>query len=130
VQLGRTEGLAFEWKYFLPKRTAYAAVISEVQRMATESGLKERDAVFTPEPIEGTSDLDLLNITASFEGPYDSLMKFLYATDRAPALLMLENLQAAPQQRGGQINTSIRFQAIIQSDATAIGAARIAGVQQ
>jgi len=29
-------------------------------------------------------------------------------------LLMLDNLQAAPQQKGGQISTSIRFQTIVQ----------------
>ncbi len=114
VQLGNTESAAFESKYFLPKRTAYATVIAELQRMAKDSGLQARDAVFTEEPIEGTSDLSILNSTANYEGPYTSLMKFLYEVDLSPMLLMLENLQAAPQQKSGQIATSIHFQAIVQ----------------
>src|SRR5579875_2913030 len=38
VQLGGSQAADFEAKYFLPKRTAYAAIISEVQRMAKASG--------------------------------------------------------------------------------------------
>ncbi len=87
--------------------------------MVKEAGLRERDAVFNEEPIEGTSDLSLLNATASYEGSYDSLMHFLNLADHSPMLLMLDNLQAAPQQKEGQINTSIRFQAIVREDASA-----------
>src|SRR5579875_3713047 len=61
VELGNTESSDFESKYFLPKRTAYATVIAELQRMAKASGLQERDAVYTEEPIEGTADLSILN---------------------------------------------------------------------
>ena len=82
--------------------------------MAQGSGLRERDAVFAEEPIEGTADLTLLTNTANYEGSYDNLMRFLYEVDESPMLLMLDNLQAAPQQKGGQISTSIRFQTIVQ----------------
>jgi len=114
VQLGSSESLDFETKYFLPERVAYEALIAEIQRMAQGSGLRERDAVYAKEPIEGTADLTLLTSTANYEGSYDNLMRFLYEVDESPMLLMLDNLQAAPQQRGGQINTSIRFQTIVQ----------------
>jgi len=116
VQTGGGESADFEGKYFLPRRQAYAAVVSEIQRMAVASGLHERDAVYGEEPIEGTADLALMNSTANYEGTYESLMRFLQEVDRSPMLLMLDNLQAAPQQKGGQINTSIRFQAIIRDD--------------
>jgi Tfp pilus assembly protein PilO len=116
VTVGNSESGDFETKYFLPKRMAYSAVIAEIQRMAKAAGFQERDAVYTEEPIEGTADLDLLNCTANYEGSYDSLLRFLYEVDHSPMLLMLENLQAAPQQRAGQINTSIRFQAVIQEE--------------
>lgn len=114
VALGNSESGDFETKYFLPKRVAYGAIITEIQRMAAAAGFQERDAVYTEEAIEGTADLDLLNCTANYEGTYDNLMRFLHQVDHSPMLLMLENLQAAPQQRAGQINTSIRFQAVIQ----------------
>jgi Tfp pilus assembly protein PilO len=117
VQTGSTETSQFEGKYILPKRAAYEEVIGEIQRMAKAAGFQERDAVFTEEPIEGTADLSLLNITASYQGSYDNLMHFLHEADRSPMLLILDNLQAAPQQKGGQINTSIRFQAVIRENA-------------
>src|SRR5437899_2460058 len=116
VQLGNKESSDFESKYFLSKRTAYAVIIGEIQRMAKASGLQERDAVFTEEPVEGTADLTILNSTANYEGTYPNLMHFLYQVDQSPALLMLENLTAAPQQRGGQIAANIRFQAIVRED--------------
>jgi Tfp pilus assembly protein PilO len=116
VQLGSKESGDFELKFFLPKRDAYDAVIEEIQRMAQSSGIQERDAVYTEEPIEGSADLTVLNITANYEGAYDSLIHFLYEADRSPMLLMLDTLTAAPQQKGGQINTSIRFQAVIKEE--------------
>jgi Tfp pilus assembly protein PilO len=117
VTVGNSESGDFETKYFLRKRLAYGAVITEIQRMAKAAGLQERDAVYTEEPIEGTADLDLLNCSANYEGNYDNLMRFLFEVDHSPMLLMLENLQAAPQQqKGSQINTSIRFQAIMQEE--------------
>ncbi len=114
VELGSSESADFESKFFLAKRVAYEDVIAEIQRMSAASGLKERDQVFTEEPIEGTADLSLLNITGNYEGTYDNLMRFLHEVDRSPMLLMLDTLQAAPQQHPGELTTSIRFQAVLR----------------
>ncbi len=121
VQVGNVEAADFETKYFLPKRVAYAAVITELQRIAKVAGLQQRDWVSTEEPIEGTSDLSLLNIVANYDGTYANLMHFLYETDRSPMLLMVEQVQAAPQQKGGQLSTQVRFQTIIQEEPVAAG---------
>ncbi|MFL6415746.1 MAG: type 4a pilus biogenesis protein PilO [Bryobacteraceae bacterium] len=120
VQLGGNESAEFERKYVFPKRLAYGAVIAEIQRMAKASGLQERDAVYNEEPIEGSADLTLLNSTANYEGTYENLKKFLYEVDHSPMLIMLENITASPQQKGNQINASIRFQAVIRDDGTQI----------
>jgi Tfp pilus assembly protein PilO len=114
VEVGSSESSDFESKFFLPKRVAYENVIAEIQRMSAASGMKERDSVFTEEPIEGTADLSLLNITGNYEGTYDNLMRFLHEVDRSPMLLMLDTLQAAPQQHAGLLTTSIRFQAVLR----------------
>lgn len=116
VQVGTRERSEFEATRILPKRMAYGLVIAEIQRISKTAGLEERDGVFTEEPIEGTADLSLLNITANYQGSYDNLMHFLHEADRSPMLLMLDNLQAAPQQKGGQIDVSIRFQAVIREN--------------
>lgn len=114
VQLGSTEADVFENRYFLPERIAYSSVIAELQRMAKATSVDEREAVFSKEPIEGSDDLSVLNISARFQGSYANLMHFLNEADKSPMLLMLDTLQATPQQRGGQIDTEIRFQVIIR----------------
>lgn len=114
VETGSDQATSFETQYFLPKRVAYVGVVSEIQRLAKVSGLDERDAVYTGEPIEGTDDLSLLTATANFQGSYANLMRFLNETDHSPMLLMLDALTAAPQSKSGQINASMRFQAIVR----------------
>ena len=117
VQLGNSQSSAFESMYFLPRRAAYQRVIAELQRMAAASGLQEGDRVYSEEPIEGTADLTLLNIAANnYQGTYDNLMHFLHEVDKSPMLLMLDTLMASPQQTGGRINMSLRFQAVIRED--------------
>jgi hypothetical protein len=127
VTVGNTQSGDFELKYFLPKRMAYAAVLTEIQRMARAAGFQERGAVYTEEPIEGTPDLDILNCSANYEGTYEALQRFLYEVDHSQMLLMLENLQAAPQQKGGQINALIRFQAVMQEEPPSAGMQQTAG---
>lgn len=116
VQLGGDQSNQFSSKYILPKRSAYARLITELQRIAKVSGLQERDTVYSEEPIEGTPDLTLLSSAANYEGSYQNLRKFLLEVDHSPVLVMLENLQAAPQQKGGQITASMRFQTIFQEE--------------
>lgn len=115
VQLGSSESSQFEEKYFLPQRAAYQDVIAEIQRMGSASGLTEREAAFTEQPIEGAPDLSLLNVVAAFRGTYDNLMHFFLEADHSPALLMIDAVQAAPRENSPQINTTIRFQAIVQT---------------
>ena len=117
VQAGSNQAADFTTKYFLPKRIADVAVYEEIRRMAEASGIQERDAGWSEEPIEGTADLTLLNVTANYQGSNADLMKFLYEADHSPMLLILDALTAAPQQRNNQINTAIRFQAIVREAA-------------
>jgi hypothetical protein len=114
VQFGSREADAFEAKYFLPERFAYSTVITELQRMAKAAGVEPREAAYSKEVIEGSDDLSVLNIAARFQGPYAGLMRFLHEADESPMLLMLDTLQATPQQHGGQIDSEIRFQVVIR----------------
>ena len=113
VQAGSTEAQACESQYFLPERAAYSAVITELQRMSKAAGVEELEAVFSKEPIEGSDDLSVLNVSVRFQGVYPNLMKFLHEADQSPMLLMLDTLQATPQQRTGNIDAQVRFQAIV-----------------
>ncbi len=119
MQTASEQASAFSDKYFLPARTADATVYEEIYRMATASGVQEREAGFAKEPIDGSADLTLLSITANFEGSNATLMKFLNEADHSPMLLVLDSLTltASPQQHNSNINTQIRFQAIVREPA-------------
>ncbi len=124
VQTGGEQAANFEDKYILPKRTAYERLFAELRRITKASGMQDRDAVYSEEPIEGTADLTLLSSSANYEGTYQNLRRFLLELDHSPVLVMLENLQAAPQQKGNRINASMRFQTILREPATAAAAER------
>jgi Tfp pilus assembly protein PilO len=122
VKTGTTQVSEFEAHYVLVERTAYAQILEEIARIAQATGIEEDDAVFTEEPIEGTADLSVLNMTANYRGSYEKFMRFLHEVDLSPTLLILDNLQASPREKSGEIRTSIRFQAIVREDSTALGA--------
>jgi Tfp pilus assembly protein PilO len=117
VQLGGEQAREFEARYFLPKRQAYQAILSEIQRMAQAANLQQRDATWNEEPIEGSDDLSVLTNQVNFEGSYTGLMKFLYEVDHSPQMLMLDTLTASPQ-KAGQITATVRFQAVIREAQT------------
>jgi len=116
VETGSQEATSFETQYFLPERLAYSAIIAEIQRIAKAANVEEREAVYSKEPIEGSDDLSILNAGARFRGTYVNLMQFLNEADKSQMLLMIDTVRATPEQRGGQIDAEIRFQAVIHDD--------------
>jgi Tfp pilus assembly protein PilO len=123
VQLGGDQTEQFAHKYFLPNRTAFATLMSELLRMSNAAGLREGQRTYSQEPIEGTDDLTLLTINANYQGNYTELMNFLNQVDHSDQLLILDTLTATPQQQGaGVLNVVTRFLAVIQEDGSAVAA--------
>jgi Tfp pilus assembly protein PilO len=121
VQLGGDQTEQFAHKYFLPNRTAFATLLSELLRMSSAAGLREGQRTYSQEPIEGTDDLTLLTINANYQGNYTELMNFLNQVDRSDQLLILDTLTATPQQQGaGVLNVVTRFLAVIQEDGSLV----------
>ena len=84
--------------------------------MEAAAGIQGKDRVYQQEPIDGTDDLTLLNVAANYEGTYANLLSFLKQIDRSPMLLMLDSLQASPQQSTGRLNAVLRLQAVIREE--------------
>jgi hypothetical protein len=122
VESGSKQAIDFETQYFLPERQAYSAIMAEIQRIAKETSVEEREAVYSKEPIEGSDDLSILNAGVRFRGTYANLMRFLNEADKSPMLLMIDTVRATPEQRGGQIDAEIRFQAVIHDDQALVNA--------
>jgi Tfp pilus assembly protein PilO len=116
VEKGRADGDRFLRQYFLSRRAAYAAVVTELGDAARKAHLRERETAFANEPVEGSSDLSMMTVTANYEGAYQDLMSFVAEIDRSPLLLIVESLNAAPQAGSKTLSVSLKIEAFVRED--------------
>jgi Tfp pilus assembly protein PilO len=112
----REEGERFLRQYFLPRQHAYSLLEIELANAARRSGVRQKERTVSFEPIEGSQTLGTLVINANFEGTYADLIELLSAIDRSKRLLILEQLQAAPQQTGGTLAMTLKLNAFIRME--------------
>src|SRR5579871_6066262 len=76
VEKGRADGDDFLGQYFLGRRGAYTALLTDLDAAARASGIKPRETAYAIDPIEGSDTLSMMVITANFDGAYPDLMNF------------------------------------------------------
>lgn len=116
TQAARESGETFLRDFFFPRQHAYSLLEIELANAARRSGVRPRERSISYEPIEGSDTLGVLNINAGFEGTYADLIELLYAIDRSKRLLILEQLQASPQQSGGTLAITLKLNAYIRME--------------
>jgi Tfp pilus assembly protein PilO len=116
VNKARREGDDFLAKYFSDRRTTSSTVMEELDKTAQESGIKLRDRSVEMNAIEGSDTLMMLSLTAGYEGDYTSLEKFVNLLDKSPRFLIIESLQAAPQQNGQTLTVSLKMDAFVKAE--------------
>jgi type IV pilus assembly protein PilO len=114
VEQGREQGDKFLAEYFLPRRTAYSIVEAELGEAAAAAKIKPRERSYDTQPIEGSDTLSMMSITANFEGPYRDILNFVHALDKSPRLLMIESLNAAPQQGTNALVVSMKIDTFVR----------------
>jgi len=114
VEMARREGDDFLGKYFTDRRTTFSTVIAELDRAAQESGIKPRDRSAELNAIEGSDTLQMMSISAGFEGTPPSLEKFVNILDKSPRFLIIESLQAAPQQNGQMLTVTVKLDTFVK----------------
>ena len=119
IESGRGEGDKFMSSYFLPRRPAYSTIMSELNDLAGQSKIAPRDSAWGLEPVEGSDTLDMLQISANFEGTYPDLVHFMNLLDKSNRLLIIESLNATPQQSGGRLNVMLKLDTFVQEDGSA-----------
>ena len=112
----REESERFLRDYFLPRRHAYSLLEIELANAARRAGVRPRERTISFEPIEGSDTLGTLVVNANFEGTYADLIELLYSIDRSKRLLILEQLQAAPQQAGATLVMTLKLNAFIRME--------------
>jgi hypothetical protein len=119
IESGRGEGDQFMKSYFLPRRPAYSTIVAELNDLASQAKITPRDSAWALEPVEGSDTLDMLQISANFEGTYPDLIHFINLLDKSSQLLIIESLNATPQQSGGRLNVMLKLDTFVQEDGSA-----------
>lgn len=117
VQKGRAEGDRFLNDYFLASRNHMSELLTELESAASESKIKPREHAYAIEPVDGSNTLSMLTITAAYEGTYADLMHFVHEIDRSPRLLIIDSLNAAPQEGAGLLTVSMKMETFVREDA-------------
>jgi hypothetical protein len=119
IESGRGEGDKFMGSYFLPRRTAYSTIMSELNDLAGQSKIAPRDSAFGLEPVDGSDNLEMMQISANLEGLYPDVIRFINLLDKSDRLLIIESLNATPQQSGGKVNVALKLDTFVQEDGSA-----------
>ncbi len=117
--VGKMEGARgehdrFMATYFMDRRTMSSTILSEIKNSAATAGLVPKEHSFAFEAIEGTDNLGMMTITANYEGAYADLVKFVNLIDRSQRFLIIDNIQAAPQQQGGKLTSRFKINALVR----------------
>ena len=116
IDIGRGEGDKFMSRYFLPRRSAYSIVMAELNDLASQSKVTAKESANAIEPVDGSDTLDMMQITANYEATYADLVRFVNLIDKSGRLLVMESLNATPQQGGGKLNVMIKLDTFVIED--------------
>jgi hypothetical protein len=119
VEIGRGEGDKFMGKYFMPRRTTYSVILAELNQIANDAKVTAKEAAYAIEPVEGSDTLKMMQITDNFEASYENLIHFVNMIDKADRLLIIEGLNATPQQGGVKLNIMMKLDTFVVEDGSA-----------
>jgi Tfp pilus assembly protein PilO len=116
IEIGRGEGDKFMSKYFLPRRSAYSVVMAELNELAIQAKVTAKESANAIEPVDGSDTLDMMQITANYEATYGDLVRFVNMVDKSDRLLVMESLNATPQQGNNKLNVMIKLDTFVVED--------------
>ena len=123
VERARKDGDDFLAKYFSDRRSTYSTLFEELNRAEQAAGIKLRNDNLELNPIEGSDTLQMMSLTVAYEGDYPSLEKFVNLLDKSSRFLIIESMQAAPQQNSQLLTVSLKLDAFVKEEPAAAGGA-------
>ena len=127
IEIARTQGDEFLVKYIMEERSAPEITVEELNKAATEAGVRILPDSFSKEPIEGSDTLKLFAITGAYEGSYLGLAKLVNLIDKSHRFLIIDSMNLnAPQQSAQQqqnaaqnLNVTLKVLTFVRDDAGA-----------
>jgi Tfp pilus assembly protein PilO len=116
MQNARKDKDQFLAKYVADERLGASTLFEELNRIATEAGVKQLPVTFNQQDIEGSDTFKMFTVTEGYEGSYASLAKFINLVDKSPHFLIIESLNtAAPQQGTGALNVQLKIDTFVNA---------------
>jgi Tfp pilus assembly protein PilO len=116
VEGGRGEGEHFMAQYFLPRRTAFSTLLAELNELEVQAKVTPKDSANVIERVEGSDTLAMMQMTLTFEGGYAELIRFVNMVDKSKRFLIMESLNATPQQGGAKLNVMLKLDTFVVED--------------
>jgi hypothetical protein len=110
MQNARKDTDRFLAKYVTDIRIGASTLATELDRIATEAGVKPLNVTFGEQDVEGSNGMKLISVTEGCDGTYANLTKFINLVDKSPQFLIIETLATgAPQQNGAPLNVQFKI---------------------
>ena len=100
----------------LPARYSY--VSEEIGKLASQNGVQLSGVRYSPAESEIT-DLQRLTIEANLTGEYSHVVKFINAVERSKMFLLINTVNLAPEQQGGNVTLQIQMQTFLRNSGPA-----------
>lgn len=130
IEHARTASDQFLSTYFMGRRTASSTIVSELTKIAKDSGMRAKEHSFTFDPVEGSDTISMMTIVGNYEGTYGDLLQFVNRLDRSPRFLILDSMTALPQQGSNLLNIAIRMNTFVREEGLPLQAAILPGDRQ
>lgn len=114
IDTARTATGKFLDTFFMDRRTASSAIVSELNKAAKDSGMKNKGEAFVFEPVDGSDTISMMTITANYEGTYGDLLQFVSRLDKSPRFLILAQLAAAPMPNSNSLTVAIKANTFVR----------------
>ena len=110
------EATALVEQIALPRRSAFSALLTELEAASAESGIEMRETSYAVEAIEGSENYGILAVNANFRGRYDGLVRLLYRLDRSDLFFIIGSLGATPRDEGrsSMLQINMRFDTFVR----------------
>jgi type IV pilus assembly protein PilO len=120
TQFARQEGDQFIDRYFVDARTSASDVTEALYQVATAAGVQILPTSFDLQSLEGSDSLQMLTVTAGYEGTYQNLTRLINLIDRSQRLFIIESMQTAAPQNGQKLSIQLKIDAFIRGAAEGV----------
>jgi len=116
IETGRVQGDQFVGGYFLPRRQAFSMIVAEMNDLASKAKITPKESSFPIDGVDGSDTMQMMQVTANFEATYQDLIHFMNLLDKSDKLLVVEGLNASPQQNGSKLNVMLKLDTFVTED--------------